>query len=121
MKLSKYSIWKHFIKSLPLTLAAMALTAVAVLAATGTTDSIAAPGSTSSYTLEDLYQRLVSGTDGTQSTFSEPCVAPGTGIMHDINALMAAASEVDLNGATSVDVLPGTTFWGGSKWPHLSL
>ena len=113
MKPSKYSIWKHFIKSLPLTLVAMALTAVAVLAATGTTDSAAVPGSTSSYTLEDLYQRLVSGTTGIQSTFSEPSSAPGMGTMHDINALMAAAPmRDDANGATTADVLPGTTFWG---------
>lgn len=52
------TIWKHFIKSLPLTLLLMVLTAVVVLAAAGMTDSPSAPGSTSSYTLEDLYQRL---------------------------------------------------------------
>ena len=105
--------WKHFIKALPLTLVLMLLSgAVGVLAATGTTDSTAAPGSTSSYTVEDLYQRLVSGMDGTQSAFTEPSVAPGTGTMHDINALMAAAPEVDPSGATTADVLPGTTFWG---------
>ena len=109
----KNNLWRHFIKSLPLTLLAMVLTAVAVLAATGTTDSAAAPGSTNSYTLENLYQRLVNGTDGTQSTFTEPSVAPGTGTMHDINALMAAAPlGDDVDGAATADVLPGKTFWG---------
>ena len=117
MKPKNQTMWTYFIKSLPLTalvvLVAMALTAVGVLAATGTTDSAAAPGSTSSYTLESLYQRLMNSTAGTQSTFTEPSVAPGTGTMHDINALMAAAPmRDDANGATTADVLPGTTFWG---------
>ena len=107
------SIWKHFIKSLPLTLLAILITGTAGVLAGVNLDSPAAPGSTSSYTLEDLYQRLVNGTDGTQSTFTEPSAAPGTGTMHDINALMAAAPmRDDANGATSADVLPGTTFWG---------
>ena len=112
MRRSKQSIWKHFMKSLPLTLLAIMLAVVGTLAATGTIDSPAAPGSTSSYTLEDLYQRLVNGTAGTQSSFTEPSAAPGTGTMHDINALMAAAPEADTNGATTADVLPGKTFWG---------
>ena len=107
---------KRFLLSFPqillIVVFSVLVTAVGVLAASGTTDSPAAPGSTSSYTLEDLYQRLVNGTTGTQSTFMEPSVAPGTGTMHDINALMAAAPEEDPNGATTDDVLPGKTFWG---------
>jgi hypothetical protein len=48
-------MWKHFINALPLTLVAMLLTAITVLAAAGTIDAPAAPGSTNSYTLEDIY------------------------------------------------------------------
>ncbi|MCB2178358.1 DUF1566 domain-containing protein [bacterium] len=93
--------------------ATMLLTSAGVLAATGSIDSPAAPGSTNSYTLEDLYQRLANGTAGTQGAFTEPSVAPGTGTMHDLNALMAVAPELDnTNGATAADVLPGQTFWG---------
>ena len=69
----------------------MLVSAVTVLAATGTTDSSSAPGSTDSYTLEDIYQRLAAGTAGAQSSFTEPSVAPGTGTMHDLNDIMGAA------------------------------
>jgi hypothetical protein len=107
------NIWKNFIQSLPLTFVAMALTAVGVLAATGTLDSPAEPESTSSYTLEDVYQRLENGTAGTQSTFTEPAVAPGTGTMHTINDIVAAAPALDNTyGATTAAVLSGKTFWG---------
>ena len=97
----------------------MLVSAVGVMAATGTIDASASPGSTSSYTLEDLYQRLVSGTDGSPVTFTEPSAAPGSGTMHDINDIMAAAPlRDDANGATSADVLDGHTFWGltNSEW-----
>ncbi len=60
-------------------------TTFGVYAASGTTDSSAAPNATSSYTLEDIYQRLDSYTVATQSTFTEPSVAPGTGTMHTLN------------------------------------
>jgi len=92
---------------------AMLISAVTVLAATGTTDSSAAPGSTSSYTLEDIYQRLDTGTAGSQSTFTEPSVAPGTGSMHTLNDIMGIAPALDnTDGATTADVLSGQTFWG---------
>ena len=104
---------KYFLNAPPLTLVAMLLTAITVLAVTGTTDAPAAPGSTNSYTLEDIYQRLVNGSAASQSTFSEPSVAPGTGTMHDVNALMVAAPALDdTHGASAADVLSGATFWG---------
>ena len=88
-------------------------TTITVLAATGTTEALNAPGLTSSYTLEDIYQRLNSGTVGSQSTFTEPAVDPGTGSMHDLNDIMAAAPEaVTTNGATADQVLDGQSFWG---------
>ena len=58
------SIWKHFLKSLPLTLLAILIAGTIGVMAGANLDSPAAPGSTSSYTLEDLYQRLVNGTAG---------------------------------------------------------
>lgn len=72
-----------------------------------------APGATSSYTLEDIHDRLESGVTGTQSTFTEPGAGPGTGTMHTLNEIMAQAPAADnANGATVVDVLAGQTFWG---------
>jgi hypothetical protein len=113
MKLSKPTIWQHFIKALPLTLIAMAIAVVGVLAATGALDSPADPDSTLSFSLEDVYQRLTSGAAGSQRAFTEPTVAPGTGTMHTINDIMAAAPEQDDDtGATASDVAPGKTFWG---------
>ena len=88
-------------------------TTISVLAATGTTDAPNAPGLTSSYTLENIYQRLVNGTDGSQSTFTNPAVAPGTGSMHTLNDIMSAAPALDnTNGATANQVLQNRTFWG---------
>ena len=107
------TIWHYFIKALPLTLIAMAIAVVGVLAATGTLDSPADPGSTSSFSLEDVYQRLTNGAAGSQRAFTEPAVAPGTGTMHTINDIMAAAPELDdEDGATASDVLAGSTYWG---------
>jgi len=71
------------------------------------------PGSTSSYTLTDIYDRLDAGTAGTQSAFTEPAVGPGTGTMHTLNEIMAEAPAADnASGATQADVLAGRTFWG---------
>jgi uncharacterized repeat protein (TIGR01451 family) len=41
-------------------------------AASGSLDSPAPPGSTYSYSLDDIYERLDTGAAGTQSTFAEP-------------------------------------------------
>ena len=78
---------------------AILTTTITVLAASGTTDAPNAPALTSSYTLEDIYQRLVNGTDGSQGTFTEPAVAPGTGSMHDLNDIMSAAPQRTLSSA----------------------
>ena len=80
---------KYFLNALPLTLVAMLLTAITVLAVTGTTDAPAARGQ-HKFLYPGRYLSTV-GETGAQSTFSEPSVAPGTGTMHDVNALMAAA------------------------------
>jgi hypothetical protein len=59
----------------------------AVFVLAGNVDSPGAPGATNSYTLEDIYNRLDTGAAGTQSTFTEPGVAPGTGTMHTLNEI----------------------------------
>jgi len=87
----------------------------------GDPDSPGAPGDTFWYTLEDIYDRLNDGTAGTQSTFTEPVVAPGTGTMHTLNEIMGKAPAVDnTNGATQTQVLTGTAYWSlrtsGGTW-----
>ncbi len=85
----------------------------------GDPDSTGEPSATSSYSLEDLYQRLVTGTVGSSSVFTEPSTAPGTGTMFTINEIMAKAPVLDnTNGVTSTHVLTGQTFWGltTSQW-----
>lgn len=79
----------------------------------GDPDSAAAPNATSSYTLEDLYNRLDTGTDGAQSTFTEPAAGPAAGTMHTVNEVMGKAPEKDnTDGAVAADVANGKTFWG---------
>jgi len=91
-------------------LALSLLVTVSVLA--GSITSNAAPDATNSYTLADIYNRLNAGTDGTQSTFTEPTAGPGS-TMNDLNTIMAAAPTQDnANGATIADVVNGQTFWG---------
>jgi hypothetical protein len=90
-------------------------------AAPGTLDSPGDPFSDAAkmYTLEDIYNRLNDGTEGAQSTFTEPAAGPGTGTMHDLNEIMAKAPVIDnTSGATETNVLDGKTFWGltGGQW-----
>jgi hypothetical protein len=85
----------------------------------GSLDSTAAPGATSSYTLEDVYKRLDTGTDGAQSAFTEPAAGPTAGTGHTVNEVMGKAPVLDnTNGAGLADVLSGKTFWGltGGAW-----
>jgi hypothetical protein len=70
------------------------------------------PGSTSSHTLEDIYNRLDTGAAGTQSGFAEPASGPGTGTMHTLDDIMAIAPAADnTDGAQPAEVLAGKTFW----------
>ena len=72
----------------------------------------APPEATSSYGLEDIYDRLDTGAAGAQNTFTEPSSMPGsTG--HTVNEIMEKAPVVDdANGATTSDVISGKAFWG---------
>ena len=90
------------------------------LAASGTLDSPAPPGSTLSYSLEDIYNRLVAGTAGTQSAFTEPSSGPTAGTGHTLDNILAVAPAADnTNGATPAQMLTGKTYWGlrtGGTW-----
>jgi hypothetical protein len=80
---------KHFEGALVIVVALLVLAfgVGRLSAAPGTLDSPAPPGSTSSYTLEDIYNRLDTGTAGTQSTFTEPTSGPTVGTMHTLNEI----------------------------------
>ena len=88
------------------------LLASAIRISAGSLDSPGVPGATSSYTLEDIYNRLDKGTAGTPSTFTEP--APGmVGVMHTLSDIMGKAPVVNnTSGAAITDVKLGKTFWG---------
>jgi hypothetical protein len=89
------------------------LSAAAPPAAGGTLDSPGPPGTTLSYTLADIYDRLNGGTEGTRSVFTEPASGPTVGTGHTLDEVMAIAPAVDdTSGATQADVLAGKTAWG---------
>ena len=85
---------------------------MAYAAVSGGSEPGSDPGSTSSYTLADIYARLTTGAAGTQSTFTEPATGPGS-TMQTLDTIMGAAPAVDdTNGATVADVVSDKTFWG---------
>ena len=89
------------------------LLASVVVVLAGNLDSSAAPGATSSYMLEDIYNRLNAGTAGSQSTFTEPSSGPTAGTGHTLDDIMGKAPAVDnTNGAGLHDVQAGKTYWG---------
>ncbi|MCK5148371.1 DUF1566 domain-containing protein [bacterium] len=82
----------------------------------GGTDSLSSPGSTESYTVNDIYNRFNAGTAGSQSIFTEPAVAQGTPTTYTLNEIMARAPvQDDTHGAAPFEVLAGRTFWGQSS------
>ena len=88
------------------------LLASVVVVLAGNLNSSAVPGATSSYMLEDIYNRLNAGTAGSESTFTEPSSGPTAGTGHTLDEVMAKAPAVDASGATVADVASGKTFWG---------
>ncbi len=89
------------------------LLAAAGIVVAGSLNPSGPPGSTSSYTLADIYERLNAGTAGAQSTFTAPAAGPGTATMYTLNDIMGKAPALDdTNGATTAQVLSGKTFWG---------
>jgi len=92
------------------------LLATAGTALAGSLNPVVGPGGADSqmFTLEQIYQRLTSGAAGAKMTaFSEPAAGPGSGTMHTLDEIMAKAPALDAsNGATTVNVTSGKTFWG---------
>lgn len=105
------------IRAISISIAVVSLTLALVLtvsgASPGTLEPPGPPGSTYSYTLEDIYQRLDIGEAGSPSAFTEASSGPTLGTGHTLNEIMAKAPQTDAaNGATQADVLAGKTFWG---------
>ena len=90
-----------------------ALAAVAVIVYAGNPNNPPGPPeTTSSHTLEHIYDRLATGAAGTQITFTEPISGPTAGTGHTLDEIMAVAPSVDdTNGATASQVVSGTTYW----------
>jgi hypothetical protein len=112
---------KYLMLLIMVSVAANLLLAWQVLAGNPDSPGLPTDLASESYTLEDIYQRLIAGAAGTKSTFTEPAAAPGTGTMHTLNDIMDAAPTADnTNGATTADVRAGKTFWGlnaaGGGW-----
>jgi len=94
---------------------------VPAAALAGDLNPTAAPASTSSHTLENIYNRLDTGADGSESTFTEPGAVPGdTGTGHTLNEIMDKAPALEAtDGAMPADVAMDKTFWGltsGGGW-----
>jgi hypothetical protein len=95
------------------------LSAAGPMLAGGTLDSPGPPGTTLSYTLEDIYNRLYDGTGGVRSAFTEPAAGPTVGTGHTLDEVMAKAPAVDdTSGAIQADVLADRKVWGltGGEW-----
>ncbi len=89
----------------------------------GSLDFPGPPGSTLSFNLEDIYQRLNNGANGTQSSFTEPSSGPTSGTGHTLNQVMAKAPFRDnTDGAQKGHVLAGKKFWGltGAEWGQMT-
>ena len=71
------------------------------------------PETTSSYRLEDIYNRLSTGADGVQITFTEPISGPTVGTGYTLDEIMAVAPQADdTNGTIASQVVSGMTYWG---------
>ena len=80
------------IKYMSIVVVLIILFSFVVTASAGDPDSGSAPGSTSSYTLEDIYNRLDAGTAGAKSTFTEPAAGPGS-TMHTLDEIYDLTGE----------------------------
>jgi len=73
----------------------------------------AGPADTSSYTLQDICNRLGSGEEGTQRNFTEPTSGPADSADCTLNEVMEKAPKKDTaNGVQPDDVPKGKTYWG---------
>ena len=78
-----------------------------------------APDANAMFTLENVYQRLIDGTPGSQQPgFGNPLAGPGS-TMYSINQIMEKLpAKDDTNGANPEHVMAGKTYWGltSGKW-----
>jgi len=104
---------------------AVGLLAGRQLAMMGSTDSPGtSPGTTTSYTLDDIYSRLATGTMPAPSTFSEPPGGPTSGTMHTLDEIMALIPQYEDNGDGTVTDRHSGLMWtknanpkgGTSNW-----
>lgn len=90
----------------------------------GLLDPAETPQNTTSCTLEDVYNRLDAGIEGTEGAFAEPIAGPATETMHTIDEILGIAPQADnTDGATPAEVLAARTYWslrtdgaGSSSW-----
>ena len=70
------------------------------------------------YSLDDLYNRLESGEQGSRQEFTDPASGPATPVGRSVNEIMEKAPAVHGNAATAAQVLQGRYFWSldGSGW-----
>ena len=102
---------KKTLKILVIAPAAILLAALPALAA-GTLEPAAGPENTSAYTLQDVYDRLATGSAGEATPFAEPTSGPAAG-MPTVGEIMSVAPAADnLNGVRPEEVPAGKTFWG---------
>jgi len=101
----------HRTTGIVMSIAVCILLASAISISAGSLDSPSEPNATSSYTLEDIYNRLNIGTAGTPSVFTEPA-AGIAGVMHNLSDIMGKAPVANTSGVAITDVMLGKTFWG---------
>ncbi len=100
------------------------LVLVPMAAFAGDLDSSAEPSSGTTgkmFNLEDIYNRLDTGAEGSLPTTAapEPATGPAANTTHTLNDVMGRAPvRDDTDGATEADVASGKDFWGltGGKW-----
>jgi len=76
------------------------------------------PANTSSYSLQDICNRLETGAAGTQRNFTEPSSGPADSADCTLNEVMEKAPAVTGEAAEPDDVATGTKYWGltGGEW-----
>ncbi len=85
---------KHIRIALSVLTALAAVGTVAMIARAGDPDNPPGPPeTTTSYTLEDIYNRLDTRAEATAGTFSEPSSAPPAGTMHTLNEIYQLIGE----------------------------
>ena len=78
----------------------------------GNIDSNTNPGSTNSYTIGEVCDRLDTGAAGTLTAFTEPTAGPGSTGCTTTEVMNKAPAKDNTSGAAPSDVASGKTYWG---------